>query len=627
VSLRTTARIQTYISWREYMNTRINLVLTSLSLFFTSIVSMANSDVEELTKNTANWAMPLGNYAGTRYSDLDQINHKNVKNLQVAWSFSTGVFRGHEGGPLVVDDIIYIHTPFPNSVFALDQKTQSAIWKYEPRMSYDDIVPIMCCDTVNRGLAYGDGKIFLQQADTVLTALDAKTGKIVWQVKNGDPELGMTNTQAPLVVKGKVITGISGGEYGVRGFLAAYDIKTGTLQWKGYSMGPDEEMLIDSDKTTTWDNGKVTPVGKNSSLKTWQEDQWTIGGGTTWGWYTYDADLNLIYYGTGNPSTWNPVQRPGDNKWANSIWARDADTGQVKWVYQTTPHDQWGYDGTNEMVLVDQKINGEMRQALVHFDHNGFAYALDRVTGELLQANKFDTSVNWASHIDMTTGRPQVVAKYSPEHHGEDVETYDICPSNMGAKNQQPVSFSPKTDLFYISATHICMGYEPFEVEYVPGQFYVGAAHYNIKVEGDSHMGEFKAFDVTTGKIKWSIKEPFPVWSGSLATAGNVVFYGTVEGHLKAVDAKTGRELYKLKTPSGIIGNINTWTYNGKQYIGVLSGIGGWVGIELATPSLGDDYLEPNYSETSGWYPSLFRTLGAFTQLGGVFTVFALPDD
>lgn len=442
----------------------------------------------------------------------------------------------------------------------------------------------------------------------------------------------MTNTQAPLVVKDKVITGISGGEFGVRGFLAAYDIKTGKLQWKGYSTGPDEEMLIDPDKTTTWDNGKVTPVGKNSSLKTWQEDQWTIGGGTTWGWYTYDANLNLIYYGTGNPSTWNPVQRPGDNKWANSIWARDADTGQVKWVYQTTPHDQWGYDGTNEMVLVDQKINGEMRQALVHFDQNGFAYALDRVTGELLQANKFDTSVNWATHIDMTTGRPQVVEKYSTEHNGADVQTDGICPSSMGAKNQQPVSFSPQTDLFYISATHICMNYEPYEVEYVREHPYpyVGASLMKINVDGEAHMGEFKAFDVTTGKIVWTNNEQFPVWSGSLATAGNVVFYGTVEGYLKAVDAKTGKELYKLKTPSGIIGNINTWTYNGKQYIGVLSGIGGWVGIKLAEPSLGDDYLEPNYTEstpTVGGYLSLFRTLGAFTQLGGVFTVFALPDD
>ncbi len=594
-------------------------------------ITTANTGVEKLTKNPANWATALGNYAGTRYSKLDQINAKNVKNLQPAWSFSTGVLRGHEGGPLVIGDVIYIHTPFPNTVYALDQETKSVIWEYTPSMDADVTIPVMCCDTVNRGLAYGDGKIFLQQSDTVLTALDAKTGQRVWSVQNGDPKLGMTNTQAPLVVKDKVLTGIAGGEFGVRGFLAAYDIKTGELAWKGYSMGPDGDTLIKPGSSTTWEDGKVTKLGKNSGTSSWEGDQWKIGGGTTWGWYSYDPKLNLVYYGSGNPSTWNPVQRPGDNKWSMSLWARDADTGEVKWVYQMTPHDEWDFDGINETVLTDQKINGKMRQTLVHFDRNGFGYTLDRVTGELLVAETFDKTVNWASHVDLKSGRPQVVSKYSTEQNGEDENTAGVCPAALGSKNQQPVSYSPQTKMFYISANHLCMDYEPFEVSYTAGQPYVGATLTMMpaggdvmtgKKDGSTNLGQFTAWDATTGKIVWSNKEKFSVWSGSVATAGGVVFYGTLEGYLKAVDAKTGKELYKFKTPSGIIGNVNTWSYKGKQYVGVLSGIGGWAGIGIAAGL--DDGTSASDSEGLGSVVA-YRALSSFTKLGGVFTVFALP--
>jgi len=609
------------------------LASTVAALLAAPTLSSANSGVEKLTQNPANWATALGNYAGTRYSKLDQINTKNVKYLQPAWSFSTGVLRGHEGGPLFINGILYIHTPFPNTVYAIDPKTQSVIWEFTPQMDADVTIPVMCCDTVNRGLAYGDGKIFLQQSDTVLTALDAKTGKRVWSVQNGDPKLGMTNTNAPLVVKDMVLTGIAGGEFGVRGFLAAYDIRTGELRWKGYSMGPDSDTLINPNKTTTWKDGKVQKVGKDSSLKTWKGDQWKIGGGTTWGWYSYDPELNLVYYGSGNPSTWNPVQRPGDNKWSMSLWARDADTGEVKWVYQMTPHDEWDFDGINETVLVDQKINGKMRKTIVHFDRNGFGYTLDRVTGELLVAEKFDKTVNWASHVDMKTGRPQVVDRYSTEFHGEDENTTDICPAALGAKNQQPVSYSPQTGYFYISGNHLCMNYEPFEVSYTAGQPYVGAtltmrpAQGDVltgKPDGSHNLGQFTAWDATTGKIVWSNKEPFSVWSGSVATAGGVVFYGTLEGYLKAVDAKTGKELYRFKTPSGIIGNVNTWEYNGKQYVGVLSGIGGWAGIGIAAGL--DTGEESSNSEGLGAVGA-YRSLSSFTKLGGTLTVFALPDN
>ncbi|HYE36044.1 methanol/ethanol family PQQ-dependent dehydrogenase [Methylocaldum sp.] len=612
------------------------LIATSVaSLLAAPGISQANTELEALTKDAKNFATWGGDYYGMRYSTLDQINNKNVKDLQPVWTFSTGMLRGHEGGPLVVNDVIYIQTPYPHKVYALDQGTQSVIWEYSysPDRDVDpnQVISVMCCDVVNRGLAYGDGKIFLAQGDATLVALDAKTGKVVWKTKNGEPKLGMTSTNAPIVVKDKVITGIAGGEFGVRGFIAAYNIKDGTLAWKAHSMGPDADMKIDPEKTMTWTDGKMAPVGKDSSLKTWEGDQWKLGGGTTWGWYSYDPKLNLVYYGSGNPGTWNPTQRPGDNKWSMTIWARDADTGVAKWVYQMTPHDEWDYDGINEVPLVDLKMkdkNGkEHDKLLVHFDRNGFGYTLDRETGELLVAEKFDKAVNWASHVDMKTGRPQVVDQYSTHKGGVDNNTTGVCPAALGSKDQQPIAYSPKTNLVYIPGNHVCMNYEPFEVEYTAGQPYVGAtltmfpAGVDAKTgekNGSHNLGVFTAWDPTTGKIVWSKEEAFSVWSGAVATAGDVVFYGTLEGFVKAVDAKTGQELYKFKTPSGIIGNVNTWSYKGKQYVGVLSGLGGWAGIGMAAGLEGE-------SEGLGAVGA-YRSLSNYTKLGGVFTVFALPN-
>jgi len=597
---------------------KVNTFLVALAIPLLTGVASANQSVTEAAANPDNWATWGGDYGGTRYSKLDQINKGNVKDLQVAWTFSTGVLRGHEGGPLVIGDTMYVQTPFPNKVFSINLEDQSINWQYEPKQN-PDTIPVMCCDTVNRGLAFGDGKIFLQQADTTLVALDAKSGKKIWSVKNGDPKKGETNTNAPLVVKDMVYTGISGGEFGVRGFLAAYSIKDGSLVWKCASTGPDAEMCVDPEKTTHLGQ----PIGKDSSLKSWKGDQWKIGGGTTWGWYSYDPETNLVYYGSGNPSTWNPTVRPGDNKWSMTIMARDADTGMAKWFYQMTPHDEWDYDGVNEMILTDLEIGGQQRKALVHFDRNGFGYTLDRVTGELLVAEKFDPAVNWATHIDMKTGRPQVVAKYSTGQNGEDVNTTNVCPAALGSKDQQPAAYSPKTGLFYVPTNHVCMDYEPFQVEYVAGQPYVGATLSMFpagKVTGDgtTNLGNFIAWDASTGKIKWSNSEPFSVWSGALATAGDVVFYGTLEGYLKAVDANTGEELYKFKTPSGIIGNVNTYTFNGKQYVAVLSGIGGWAGIGMAAGLEGD-------TEGLGAVGA-YKNLSKHTQLGGVLTVFALPN-
>src|SRR5262245_29186648 len=504
-------------------NLLLSTCVGAVAVFATG-AAHANDELIRMSQNPKDWVMPTGDYANQRYSKLNQITTDNVGKLQVAWTFSTGVLRGHEGGPLVIGDTMYVHTPFPNTVYALDLTKDGAIkWSYEPKQD-PNVIPVMCCDTVNRGVAYGDGKIFLYQADTTLVALDANTGNEVWKVKNGDPTKAETGTSAPHVIKDKVLVGISGAEFGVRGSMSAYNIKDGKLVWRGYTTGPDSETLMDPEKTTHL--GK--PVGKDSGINTWEGDQWKIGGGTTWGWYSYDKDLNLVYYGTGNPSTWNPNQRPGDNRWSMAIFARDVDTGMTKWVYQMTPHDEWDFDGVNEMILADLDIGGTSRKTLVHFDRNGLGYTLDRETGELLVAEKYDPTVNWTTGVDMDPnsknyGRPTVVAKYSTQSNGEDSNTTGICPAALGTKDQQPAAYSPETGLFYVPTNHVCMDYEPYKVSYTAGQAYVGATVAMYPTPG-SHggMGNFIAWDAKEGKIVWSNTEQFSVWSGALATAGGV---------------------------------------------------------------------------------------------------------
>ena len=597
---------------------RYLLLTTCIGAALAASSASGNEQLQKMSQNPKDWVMPTGNYANTRYSELKQITADNVGKLQAAWTFSTGVLRGHEGGPLIIGDVMYVHGPFPNPVFALDLNNDGKIlWKYEPRQD-PNVIPVMCCDTVNRGLSYADGKLFLNQADATLVALDAKTGKVVWQATNGDPKKGETGTSAPMVVKDKVLVGISGGEFGVPCHVTAYNLSDGKMVWRAYSSGPDSQIMVDPQKTT--ELGK--PVGADSSLKTWQGDQWKIGGGCTWGWISYDPQLNLIYYGSGNPSTWNPKQRPGDNKWSMTIFARDPDTGMAKWVYQMTPHDEWDFDGVNEMILADVDVGGTTHKALVHFDRNGFGYTLDRTNGALLVAEKYDPKVNWATKVDMdknskTYGRPLVVSQYSTEQTGEDKNTKGVCPAALGTKDEQPAAYSPDTKLFYVPTNHVCMDYEPFKVSYVAGQPYVGATLSMYPPPGEKNMGNFIAWDAGKGKIVWSVPEQFSVWSGALATAGGVVFYGTLEGYLKAVDAKTGKELYKFKTPSGIIGNVTTYEHRGKQYVAILSGVGGWAGIGLAA-GLTDP--QAGLGAVGG-----YAGLRDYTSLGGQLTVFALP--
>jgi lanthanide-dependent methanol dehydrogenase len=604
----------------------------------------ANDEVRALNDNPNYWAFPGGDYNNWRYTELKQINNKNAGNIVTAWTFSTGRLQGHEGGPLVLppsatglaSDHLYIHSSFPNDVFAINLDDLTITWAFEPQQNEAETVPVMCCDIVNRGLGYSMGQIYLQQADSKLVALSAKTGKVVWDVFQGSdipaslggpysPREGMTNTNAPHPIKDKVITGCSGAEFGVRCWLAAYNAKDGSLAWRAFSAGPDKDILFDKNTTSL---GKK--VGKNSSLKSWKGDQWKQGGGSTWGWWPVDFEENLVYYGSGNPGTWNPVVRPGDNKWSMTMFARDIDTGIARWAYQMTPHDEWDYDGINEMILADMKVKGKQTPALVHFDRNGFAYTMNRKTGALLVAEKYDPAVNWATHVDMKTGRPQVVSSKSTDQNGEDTVSKDVCPAALGTKDQQPAAYSPRTGLFYVPTNHVCMTYEPVSYaaggnKYVSGQPFVNA---NLTMypagavmkDGTDNMGNFIAWDADKGKIKWSIPEQWSVWSGVLTTAGDVVFYGTLEGYAKAVDAKSGKLLWKFKTPSGIIGNFNSWQHNGKQYVGVLSGIGGWAGAVVAIPGLAAAPGGAALGAVGG-----YRGLLQSSRNSGVLMVFSLP--
>jgi len=553
-----------------------------------------------------NWAAQAGNYQNWRHSELRQITADNVSRLTLAWSFPMPVRGGYEGAPLIIGDTLYLHSPYPNRVIAIDLADHGVRWRYQPGQDSATLA-VLCCGKVNRGLAYGNGLILLQQTDTTLVALDARTGKPRWQVVNGDVGLGETATGAPHVFDHYVLTGIAGGEYGVRGHITAYDLDTGRRVWRGYSTGPDSAMLMDPGHSMTWRNGHMQPVGRDSSLRSWSDQKWKYGGGTTWGWFSYDPDLRLLYYGSGNPSAWNPLLRPGDNKWAMSLWARDIDTGVVRWVYQVTPHDQWDYDGVNESILFDgQDADGGDRRMLMHFDRNGFAYLLDRASGELLSARKFDPSVDWASAVDPVSGRPRVERRLAPQDVGEDETIEGICPPAIGSKNQAPAAYAPESHLFLVPTNHLCMDYEVFDVDYVPGQPYTGADISMHPVPGDEHMlGRFIAWDARHGRTAWSRPERFPLWGGALSTASGLVFYGTLDGHLKALDIDTGELLWvSPQLPSGVVGNVASWAWRGRQYVGVYAGIGG-----LASDPDGIGGL----ADRQGFKP------------GGVLMVFALP--
>jgi len=533
------------------------------------------------------WTMPAGDYGNLRFSPLAAINTGNVHSLHVVGTMTTGIPHGHEGGPLFVGSTMYVVTPFPDNLIAYDmsdpQKGFPMKWIYKPNPSVES-EGVACCDVVNRGASYADGKIIYATLDNHVVAVDAQSGKEVWKTQTGDIHYGETTTMAPVIVKDVVLVGNSGGELGVRGKLTALDLKTGKVKWIAWSTGSDEDVRIGADFKPFYKHDQ----GKDLGIKTWNPGQWKIGGGTIWGWISYDPELNLIYYGTGNPGPWNPDMRPGDNKWTCTIWARDPETGMAKWAYQIGPHDQWDYDSIMENILVDMPWKGQMRKLLLHPGRMGFMVVMDRSTGELLSASQFEPT-NWATGYDLKTGQPQEV-KEKETHFGK--YTLDICPSSTGAKDFIPSSFDPRTGYLYIPAHNTCMDYMGTAVNYIAGTPYLGASVRMYPGPG-GYQGELIAWDVAQGKKVWSVKEPdFPVYSGVLSTGGDLVFYGTMDGWFRALDAHSGKVLWQFKTASGIIGDPMTFTGpDGKQYIAVYSGIGGWMGaVDLPSVSTDDPY-------------------------------------
>jgi alcohol dehydrogenase (cytochrome c)/methanol dehydrogenase (cytochrome c) subunit 1 len=576
-------------------------------------VASANDELLKLQNDHGQWVMQRQNYSSWAYSTLNQITKENVKNLKVAWSFSTGTNQGHEGVPLVVGTTMYVHSSFPNHVYALDLTKEGAPikWSYHPKQD-PKAPPVACCDLVNRGLQYAEGKVILTTLDTQIIALDATNGKELWKVKNGDPSKGETNTGAGLIVGNKYIQGISGAEFGVRCWVNAYDINTGKRLWKAYSMGPDADILLAPDFNSA--NPHYGQKGVGTS--TWPGDQWKVGGGSTWGYWAWDPEANLIYTGTGNPGTWNPTPRKGDNKWSMTIFARNPDTGMAKWAYQMTPWDAWDYDGVNETILTDQVIKGKKYKVLTHFDRNGFAYTLDRTNGTLLVAEPF-VYVNWAKGIDMATGRP---IENPEKRTKQGVDTKDVCPCAMGGKDQQPAAYSPRTNLFYVPTNNMCMNYEGVLVQYTAGAPYVGANLLMFPGRG-GHWGEFIAWDGANGKKVWGIREPQPAWAGAMTTATDLVFYGTMDGWFKAVDAVSGQLLWKHKVGSGIIAPPMTYRGpDGKQYVAVLSGVGGWFGAIVSLDLPPDDPFGA-LGEVGAAYAA---GLDKATTKGGMLYVFSL---
>jgi PQQ-dependent dehydrogenase (methanol/ethanol family) len=569
--------------------------------------STANSPADD-----GQWSMPSKNFASTRFSSLTELTTENVRALVPMFSFSLAVNKGQEAAPIVVDNVMYVVTAYPNFVYALDLTKPGAPlkWKFAPRPLRAS-QGVACCDVVNRGGTVDHGKYIFDTLDGQVIALDAKSGEPQWRIKLGNINLGETITMAPLVANGRVFVGDSGGEMGVRGWIAALDENNGKLLWKAYNTGPDKDVLIGPTFKPFYADDRGIDLG----VKTWPPQAWRIGGGTVWGWATYDAELDTVYYGVGNPGPWNASQRPGDNKWTAGIFARDPATGAAKWYYQFNPHDEHDYDGVNEQLLLDMPFAGKMRKVLIHLDRNGYVYVLDRANGQVLSADPFGP-VNSSRGVDLQTGRlivnPEKGTKFG-------VETRDICPTASGAKDWNPTSFSPQTGLLYIPHENMCMDWISMQVNYIAGTPYVGA-NVHMKPGPGGNRGELTAWDPVNRRPAWQVKENFPIWSGTVVTAGSLVFYGSMDGWFKAVDARTGDLLWKYKVDSGIISQpVSYRGPDGHQYIAVLSGVGGWSGAVVSGP------VDPRDGSAALGMVNVMSDLPKYTTAGGTLYVFALP--
>ncbi len=530
---------------------------------------------------------------GQRHSTLNAVNTNTVKNLVPAWSMSFGgeKQRGQESQPLVHDGKMFVTASY-SRLFAIDAKTGKKLWKYEHRLP-EGIMP--CCDVVNRGAALYGNLVIFGTLDAQLVALNQDTGKVVWKEKLEDYTAGYSSTAAPIIANGKLITGVSGGEFGIVGRIDARDPMTGKLLWTRPTVEGHMGYAMDKD------GNKVENGISGTTNATWPGDLWKTGGAATWNGATYDPDTNLIFAGTGNPAPWNSHNRPGDNLFSCSTVAIDADTGKIVWHYQNTPHDGWDFDGVNEFVSFDYKDpkTGKTIKAGGKADRNGFFFVNDRTNGKLLNAFPFVKQITWAKSIDLATGRPVYVDENRPGDpakgaDGKQGSSVLAAPSFLGGKNQMQMAYSPQTGLFYVPSNEWAMDIHNEPVSYKKGAAYLGAG-FTIKATNDDYIGALRAVDPATGKIVWENKNYAPLWGGVLTTAGGLVFYGTPEGFLKGLDAKTGKELWSFQTGTGIVAPPITWQQDGEQYIGVTTGWGG------AVPLWGGDVAKRvNFLEQGG---------------------------
>lgn len=579
----------------------------------TSSIAIANDEPDD-----GSWIRPAKDLASSRYSKLTQITPENVRALRVAFTFATGSRRGHEAAPLVVNGTMYVLTPYPNVLYALDLTKPGAPlkWTFTPQ-PLASAQGLACCDVVNRGASYADGKVIFNTLDGQTIAVDATTGAEVWRTQVGDVSRGESLTMAPFIAKKRVLVGASGSEFGIRGWLTALDLDRGKVAWRAYHTGPDSEALIGPRFKPYY----AADRGRDLGVRTWPGDSWRIGGGSAWGWVSYDPSLDLVYYGTANPAPWNAEQRAGDNKWTAGIFARDLESGQAVWFVSTSPHDLFEYDSVNELILLDLTIGSETRHVAVRPDRNGFMYVIDRQTGEILSADPFGPMTAFTG-FDLKAGRP---IENTAKHPTAGKIVHGVCPAAAGMKNWQPAAFSPRTGLLYVPHQLLCMDVEPLDATYIAETPYIGM---NVKMyaaaTGDEsvapHRGELLAWDVVKRRPAWSIAEDLPVWSGALVTAGDVAFYGTLDGWFKAVNARTGAPLWQFKCGSGIVGQPITYVGpDGKQYVAVLSGVGGWVGAIAAAN------LDVRDSSIAFGLGNAVRDLPNKTGRGGALYVFALP--
>ena len=542
---------------------------------FAGPVSAGGPTIEDLLKDQDTPTSVLTNglgLQGQRYSSLAKLDKSNIKSLVPAWSFSFGgeKQRGQESQPIVYDGVIYVTGSY-SRIWAVDAHTGEKLWEQQARLP-EGILP--CCDVINRGAAILGDKIFFGTLDAKLVALKAKTGEVVWRKTIDEYDAGYSYTAAPIIVPSKkgplLVTGVSGGEFGAVGRVEARNPETGELVWSRPTIEGHVGMLDGKPSTMT---GKVN--------ETWPGEMWKTGGGATWLGGTYDPETNSLFFGTGNPAPWNSYTRPGDNKWTASRLALDPDTGEIKWGFQTTPHDGWDFDGVNEFISFDLKKDGKVIKAGATADRNGFFYVLDRTSGKFISASPFVKNITWAKGID-PNGRPIYVEENRPgdpskaaagEKTGKSVHA---VPSFLGGKNWMPMAYSKQTGLFYVPSNEWGMEIWNESIAYKKGAAYLGAG-FTIKPLFDDYIGSLKAIDPATGQVKWEYKNKAPLWGGVLTTAGGLVFTGTPEGYLKAFDAQTGEELWKFNTGSGIVGSPITWEQDGEQWVGVVSGWGGAV--------------------------------------------------